>query len=51
MEEVIIKGRDVITYLRLKQEGYKTLWVGEGLICMKKEEPKKTTNARDKKVS
>jgi len=30
----IIKGSDVGEYLRLKAQGYVTLWVGNGLICM-----------------
>lgn len=29
-----IPARDVITYLRLRNSGYTTLWCGEGLICM-----------------
>ena len=33
---VTIKARDIIKYLRLKKEGWKTLWVGEGQICMEK---------------
>ena len=32
--EKIIKGTNIIEYLRLKKLGYKTLWVGNGLICM-----------------
>lgn len=31
-----IKCTDIIEYLRLKKLGYKTLWVGEGLICLTK---------------
>jgi hypothetical protein len=34
-DTVIIKGRDVIEYLRLRKEGYVTLWSGEGKICLK----------------
>ena len=34
--EKIISCNNIIEYLRLKKEGYKTLWVGNGLICMKK---------------
>jgi len=29
----IIKN-NIIEYLKLREEGYKTLWCGEGLICM-----------------
>ena len=30
---IIIKN-NIIEYLKLKKEGYKTLWVGNGLICL-----------------
>lgn len=30
---IIIKN-NIIEYLKLKKEGYKTLWVGNNLICM-----------------
>lgn len=33
---VIISGQDLITYMRLRQEGYTTQWVGEGKIALKK---------------
>lgn len=36
MPEVIIAGRNIIEYLRLKKAGYVTVWSGEGKICMKK---------------
>jgi len=32
---IIIKN-DIVKYLQLKSQGYKVLWVGEGLICMQK---------------
>lgn len=35
-DEQIIPGRDVITYLRLRREGYVCAWSGEGRICMVK---------------
>lgn len=38
VDEVVIRGGDIITYLRLKGEGYVTLWVGEGKICLGKYE-------------
>ena len=38
IDEVVIRGGDVISYLRLKREGYVTLWCGEGKICMGKYE-------------
>jgi len=31
----IIKN-DIEKYLQLREKGYKTLWVGNGLICMTK---------------
>ena len=33
-KQVIIKGSNVIEYLKLKKQGYKTVWVGEGKICL-----------------
>lgn len=35
--EVIIKHTQIGEYMRLKSEGYRTLWVGNGLICMRKD--------------
>ena len=35
---VTIKASNLIEYLRLRRSGWRTLWVGEGLICMKKGE-------------
>ena len=30
---IIIKN-NIIEYLKLREKGYKTLWVGNGLICL-----------------
>jgi hypothetical protein len=34
MKEIIIKMHELHKYRELKQQGYKTLWVGNGLICL-----------------
>lgn len=31
---ITIKSSEVLRYLELKSKGYKTLWVGNGLICL-----------------
>lgn len=31
---ITIKSTEVLRYLELKSKGYKTLWVGNGLICL-----------------
>lgn len=31
---ITIKSNEVLRYLELKSKGYKTLWVGNGLICL-----------------
>ena len=31
---ITIKNTEIERYLALKSEGYKTLWVGNGLICL-----------------
>ncbi len=36
-DERIIPACDIILYLDLKKQGYVTVWVGEGKICLKKE--------------
>lgn len=36
---IIVPHTDLITYLRLRREGWRTLWVGEGQVCMGKKEP------------
>ena len=35
MNKIIIKN-NIIDYLKYKQKGYSTAWVGNGLICLKK---------------
>ncbi len=40
-DERIIPARDIILYLALKKQGYVTVWVGEGKICLKKEVTKR----------
>ncbi len=32
--QIIIKANEINRYRELKQQGYKTLWVGEGKICL-----------------
>lgn len=32
----IIKHTDIISYLKFKKEGYRTIWVGEGKIALHK---------------
>lgn len=34
--EIIINNRYISYYMKAKSLGYKTLWVGNGLICMSK---------------
>jgi hypothetical protein len=36
LKTIIVPYADLITYLRLRREGWRTLWVGEGQICMGK---------------
>lgn len=31
---ITIKSTEITKYLELKSKGYKTLWVGNGLICL-----------------
>ena len=33
---ITIKNTEIERFLSLKSEGYKTLWVGNGLICLTK---------------
>jgi len=40
MSEIIISAQNIIEYMRLKKEGYRTAWCGEGKICLVKKEPK-----------
>ena len=32
--QIIIKASEINKYRELKEKGYKTLWVGEGKICL-----------------
>lgn len=32
--QIIIKAIEINKYRELKQQGYKTLWVGDGKICL-----------------
>jgi hypothetical protein len=32
--QIIINSNEINRYRELKQQGYKTLWVGEGKICL-----------------
>lgn len=36
MKIKMIKARDLMSYFRLRKKGYKTLWSGEGKICLAK---------------
>ncbi len=39
--EIVIPAHNIILYLELKKQGYVTVWVGEGKICLKKEVTKR----------
>ncbi len=32
--QIIIKASEINKYFELKKQGYKTLWAGEGKICL-----------------
>lgn len=34
--QIVIKSIEINRYRELKQQGYKTLWVGNGRICLVK---------------
>jgi len=34
--QIVIKSIEINRYRELKQQGYKTLWVGDGKICLVK---------------
>jgi len=38
VDEIVIRNTEIGRYMSLKAEGYVTLWVGEGKICLGKYE-------------
>jgi hypothetical protein len=40
-DEVVIAGRNIMEYLRLKRAGWRTAWTGEGKICLVRDKKKR----------